>query len=31
MIMQPHIVKQRIDGNEVIETRPAANTAPDQR
>lgn len=28
LIMQPHIVKKRIDGNEVIETRPAATHRP---
>lgn len=28
LIMQPHIVKQRIDGSEVIETRPAATRRP---
>ncbi len=28
LIMQPHIVKARIDGNEVIETRPAATRRP---
>ena len=28
LIMQPHIVKQRIDGDEVLETRPAAMRRP---
>jgi cell division protein FtsI/penicillin-binding protein 2 len=28
LIMQPHIVKARIDGNEVIETRPSASHRP---
>jgi len=28
LLMQPHIVKARIDGNEVIETRPSASRRP---
>jgi cell division protein FtsI/penicillin-binding protein 2 len=28
LIMQPHIVKARIDGNQVIETRPSASYRP---